>query len=195
MRKLLAVLLLLILIACVMAADSAFTTGGAGGPTVMDEVVLSPEHANIPLTNPGIPDVGHGIHHVIDYDPNTNESNTWGNLRCTNYQGGSIKADVYYTMETAATGNVVFTGELWAITALDAEDVDVPGFGTIVSVTNAVPAVAGRFKVATITFSTAGQLDSIAAGDLFAFRFTRDAANASDTAGGDMEVRMIRLYE
>lgn len=98
---------------------------------------------------------------------------------------------VYFSMETATSGNVIVLGRLFAITDGDSQDVNAKAFGTVnTSAATAVPGTAGHMKVLTLTLTNA---DSVAAGDLLGIYFARDGANGSDTATGDMAVWAVAV--
>lgn len=98
---------------------------------------------------------------------------------------------VYFSMESATTGNVIVLGRLFAITDGDSQDVNAKAFGTVnTSAATAVPGTAGHLKVLSLTLTNA---DSVQAGDLLGIYFARDGASGSDTATGDMAVWAVTV--
>lgn len=94
-------------------------------------------------------------------------------------------------MTSATTGNVILEGRLYAITPGDATDADAKGFAAAnTSSATAVPGTAGYVFEVSFALTNA---DSVAAGDQVILYVARDAANASDTATGDMEFETISL--
>lgn len=123
-------------------------------------------------------------------DDSTDEAAIWSTT-LTNYSGGTLKADVYYTMVSATSGDVVLTIQLMCVTNGDSADLDTASFASAGSVTDTVPGTAGYLDKVTITPTN----DSCADGDILILAFTRDANAGGDTASGDIEVRKVRLYE
>lgn len=106
---------------------------------------------------------------------------------------GTLKADIYYIMASATSGNVVWNISVNAVTDGDSEDLSsVSGYDTANAATVAVPATAGYLDVCTITLTND---DSVLAGDYMRLLLTRDANNGSDTASGDAYVGLVVLRE
>lgn len=73
-------------------------------------------------------------------------------------------------------------------------DIDADSFAAANSVDNTtVPATSGLVDVVTIAFTDGADMDSVAAGEMFRIKLTRDAA--SDTATGDAELHFVVLRE
>lgn len=85
--------------------------------------------------------------------------------------------------------NVVLAASLAAVSAGDAS-VSAKVFGTVNSVTIAVPDAANTQAVATITLTNA---DSLAQNDLVTLELYRDATNAADDASGDLIINYVRF--
>lgn len=110
------------------------------------------------------------------------------------YNGGTVKADVYYMMASATSGKVDFEVSIEAVSDGDALDLDAAESFDSVNAGNAtVPGTAGHPDVITITLTNK---DSMAAGDLLRLKLERDSDDATDdTATGDARVLAVRLYE
>lgn len=128
----------------------------------------------------------------LAFDAATKEQAMWS-LRMPADYASSPVLRVQFKMTSATSGNVVVEGRLAAVTDGDATDVDAKAFAAAnTSSATAVPATAGYLKEITLTLTNA---DSVAAGDFVVVYLARDAANASDTASGDMEfVAAALLY-
>lgn len=128
---------------------------------------------------------------ALAYDAGTNETAQWTAVAP---QGITtpLKALIYYVMASATSGDVDVDGAIEAVTDGDETDLDAgDSFDSVNSVDNTtVPGTAGYMDVIEITLTNA---DSIAAGDYFRLRLTRDAA--SDTASGDMYVLAVELRD
>lgn len=124
------------------------------------------------------------------FDATTREQMTWSFLMPVDY-GSAPVLKVQYKMASATSGNVVIEGRLAAVSDGDSTDVDAKAFGSAnTSSATAVPGTAGYMDEISLTLTNA---DSVAAGDFVVAYLARDAANASDTATGDMEVVSVAL--
>ncbi len=56
-----------------------------------------------------------------------------------------------------------------------------------------VPSTAGNVDIVNVTFTDGADMDSVAVGEGFRMKVTRDAA--SDTAAGDAELRFVEIKE
>ena len=128
---------------------------------------------------------------VLSFDAATNETAQW-TLKAPQSLTGTLTAVVSYMMATATSGDVDVDVSIEAITDADAVDLDTAdSFDTVNSTDNTtVPGTAGYMDEITVTLTNK---DSIAAGDYFRIRLTRDAA--SDTASGDMHVLAMELRD
>lgn len=107
---------------------------------------------------------------------------------------GTLKADVYYIMESATSGSVDWEVSVEAITEADAVDLDsAESFDTANAGNETVPATAGYLAVMTITLTNK---DSVASGDLVRMKVERDADDGTnDTASGDARLLGVEIYE
>jgi hypothetical protein len=96
-------------------------------------------------------------------------------------------------MSTATTGNVDWDVEFELI-GNEQLDVDADSFAAANSVDDTtVPGTSGFVDVVSIAFTDGADMDSVAAGDLFRIRVTRDAA--ADTATGDADLHAVEIRE
>lgn len=134
-------------------------------------------------------------HRCLDFDDATDESAVFSLVMPQHYAGGGISIYPHFAMTSATSGNVVLTVELERI-ADGGQDLDSDGFAAAVSATIAVPGTSGVVESSsTIALTDGAQMDSVAAGDAFRLRITRDADNASDTATGDLELIRVEIRE
>lgn len=128
---------------------------------------------------------------VLAFDDSTNETCQWSGIAAQGFTG-TVTALVYYIMASATSGDVDVDVSLEAVTDADAVDLDAgDSFDTVNSTDNTtVPGTAGYIDVVSVTLTNA---DSIAAGDYFRLKLTRDAV--SDTASGDMYVLAVELRD
>ncbi|TYB50229.1 hypothetical protein FXF51_56735 [Nonomuraea sp. PA05] len=125
------------------------------------------------------------------FDAATKEQLMWSFRMPEDYASTPV-LKVQFKMASAVTGNVVIEGRLAATTPGDATDQDAKAFAAAnTSSATAVPATTAG-KIGEISLALANA-DSLAAGDFVVVYFARDAANASDSAAGDMEVVSVAL--
>jgi hypothetical protein len=159
-------------------------------------VILTPESAQFPSTNfPQLLTV-HSTERrlALAFDAAAAESCMWSAIVPQGWTG-AITAIVTYIMASATSGKVDFTGEVEAVTDNDATDLDAAtSYDTANTITApTVPGTAGYIDQFTITLTNN---DSSAAGDLFRFRLTRDATDATnDTATGDCYVLSVEIRD
>jgi len=155
--------------------------------------IFRPETAKLPGTNPCIiSNSTTSVFPMLLCDASTDESATWISAAKPLVYGSSLTAYVFYTMASATSGNVVLDFSVMAVSDGDAADVDTESFASVNSVTKAVPGTAGHLDVAVIPITNH---DSLTLDDLAAWKINRDANNGSDTATGDIEIRMIVIAE
>ena len=74
------------------------------------------------------------------------------------------------------------------------QDIDSDGFAAVQSVDNTtVPGTSGHVDIVSIAFTDGAQMDSIAVGEYFRMKVTRDAV--SDTATDDAELIAVEIKE
>ena len=150
---------------------------------------------NIPPTsNPATPDT-RNLHPVLDFDDSTDEFAVFSLVLPSNYTGGGLTIYPRFSMTSATSGNVVASIEVERIG--DGQlDIDGNSFSAANTATIAVPATSGNVEASSaITFTDGTDMASIAAGEQFRLRFSRDANNGSDTATGDLELHGLDIYE
>jgi hypothetical protein len=91
----------------------------------------------------------------------------------------TVEVDVWYAMESATSGNVIFIGTLHPLS--DGGDVNAEGTG--MSVTSTVPGTAKLLKKAAMSATVA-----VSPGQMCSLSFGRWANNAGDTATGDCHI-------
>lgn len=143
-------------------------------------------------SNFATPDTRNG-HPVLDFDGATNESANFTGFMPWHYGGGGVTAYIGYSMTSATSGDIDWDLAFERI-GDQQQDIDSDGFASVQSVDNTtVPGTSGNVDVVTIAFTNGAQMDSVAAGEMFRIRITRDAA--SDTTTTDAELHFIVLRE
>lgn len=128
---------------------------------------------------------------VLDFDAATDESAVFvGTIpQGADFTTG-IAVRIYWIATSATTNDVVWNSAFERGTT----DLDADSFATAVAGTSTTNATSGIVTVTTINHSGA-EIDSLAAGDLFRLKITRDADNGSDTMTGDAEIVAIELRQ
>jgi hypothetical protein len=161
----------------------------ASGDTLL---IFVPQSNEPPASNPATFDVRNG-HPVLDFDATTNEIAIFSNNMPRNYAGGGLTAYLHYAMSTATSGDVDWDVAFERI-GDQQQNLDSDGFAAANSVDNTtVPGTAGLVDIVNVTFTNGADMDSIAVGEGFRIKVTRDAV--SDTAAGDAELRFIEIKE
>lgn len=131
-------------------------------------------------------------HPVLDFDDTTNESSVFTGVMPQNYGGGGVT--VYLHWSHAATSGDVDWDVAFERIGDQQLDVDSDSFAAVNSAdNNTVPSTAGNVDVVSVAFTDGADMDSVAAGELFRIKVTRDAA--SDTATGDAELHAVEIRE
>ena len=156
--------------------------------------VLSVSSPNLPGSAPAVIDSGLN-RRVLSYDASSTQSANWSDIALTNYQGGTLFCDVYFSFASATSGTCQFRGYVDAVTPgttnadSQSDSYDSANEGAVTTAS----ASAGRIFKQTITLTNK---DSAANGDLIVFKLDRDATDGTnDTATGNARVRAVVLYE
>lgn len=163
----------------------------ASGDTIL---VLTPLHNEPPSANAATIDL-RNQHAVLDFDAAADESAVFGGIMPRNYAGGGVTITLVWMASTATTGNVIWN------TAFerhqdDAFDLDADGFAAVqASAASAAPSASGETSYDMITHTDGAQMDSVAVGESFRLKVTRDADNGSDTMAGDAELLRVEIKE
>jgi len=155
-------------------------------------VVFTPQHGEPPASNFATLDT-RNEHPVLDFDAATNESAVFSGVMPRHYGGGGVTVYLHYAMSAATAGDVDWDAAFERI-GDQQQDIDSDGFAAVQSVDNTtVPGTLGLVDVVSIPFTAGAQMDSVAAGEGFRLKVTRDAA--ADTAGGDAELLFVEIKE
>ncbi len=161
----------------------------ASGDTL---AIFTPLHNEPPSSNAMTIDL-RNQHPVLDADTTTGEDAIFTGIMPRNYAGTTgVTVYVHWAASTAITGTI---GWLVAFERIGiALDIDADSFAaanTIVAVT--VSATSGIVVITNITFTDGADMDSVAVGELYRIKITRDVAN--DTAAGDAELLGVEIKE
>lgn len=161
----------------------------ASGDTLL---IFTPLQNEPPASNYATLDI-RNQHPVLDFDASTNEDAVFRGVMPRNYGGGGLTVYIHYAMSSATSGDVDWDVAFERIGDQQL-DIDSDSFAAVNSVDNTtVPGTSGNVDVVSVTFTDGADMDSIAAGEAFRIKITRDAA--SDTASGDAELIAVEIKE
>ena len=153
---------------------------------------FGPLHNEPPSSNPATFG-GRNAHPVLEFDAGTNEGAVFSAVMPQHYDGGGVTVYIHYSMSSATYGTVDWDAAFELVGDQD-QDIDSDGFAAANSVDDTmVPSTSGYVDVVSIAFTDGADMDSVAAGDLFRLKITRDAAN--DEASGDAELHAVEIRE
>lgn len=131
---------------------------------------------------------------VLAFDDAADQAAVFTGILPRHYAGGGLTVSLVFAMDTATTGDVVWTAAIERIGT--SQDLDADGFAAAQSSgAVAVAGTAGVPVVATIAFTDGAQMDSLAVGEAFRIRVVRDADNGDDDASGDAHLVVLELRE
>lgn len=132
-------------------------------------------------------------HPCLTFDDTTNENAIASELMPRNYSGGGVTVYIHYSMASATGGDIDWDVAFERIGDQQL-DIDADSFASVQSVDNTtVPGTSGYVDIVSIAFTDGAQMDSVAVGEAFRLKITRDAV--SDTATGDAELHRIEIKE
>lgn len=155
-------------------------------------LIFSAQHNEPPSSNYATIDT-RNEHLLLDFDASTDEAGVFSGVLPQNYGGGGVTVYLHYAMSSATSGNVDWDAAFERIGDQQL-DIDSDSFASVQSVDNTtVPGTSGNVDVVSIAFTNGAQMDSVAAGEAFRLKVTRDASN--DTAAGDAELIKVEIRE
>jgi len=155
-------------------------------------LIFLPTNNEPPSSNPMTLDT-RNLHPVLDADASTDESAVFTGVMPRHYAGGGVTVYIHYAMSSATSGNIDWDAQFERI-GDQQQDLDSDGFAAVQSVNNTtVPSTSGLVDIVSIAFTDGAQMDSIAVGESFRLKITRDAS--ADTAAGDAELVAVEIKE
>lgn len=162
----------------------------ASGDTLL---VFTPLHNEPPAANYATLDT-RNQHPVLDFDATADESAVFSSVMPRSYAGTTgVTVYLHYAMSSAEADTVDWDVAFERIGDQQL-DIDGDGFAAVNSVDNtAVPGNSGDVDIVNVTFTDGADMDSVAVGEGFRLKVTRDAVN--DDAAGDAELRFVEIKE
>jgi len=156
-------------------------------------LIFTPLHNEPPSSNYATLDL-RNLHPVLKFDDTTNESVVFTGVMPQSYAGTTgVTVYLHYSMTSATTGDVDFDAAFERIGDQQL-DIDADSFAAVNSVDNTtVPATSGLVDIVSVAFTDGADMDSVAVGELFRIKVTRDAV--SDTSAGDLELHAVEIRE
>src|SRR3990167_802874 len=134
---------------------------------------------------------------VLDFDDTADESAVFGGVLPAHNAGGGLTVTLVWMATSATSGGVSWDVSVEAH-ADDAFDIDADGFAAANNSGSATTASAtGEQQYTDITFTDGADMDSLAAGESFRLKVTRDAngTTATDDMVGDAELLRVIIKE
>lgn len=153
---------------------------------------FTPLHNEPPAASPATLDT-RNQHPVLDFDAAANESAVFSAVMPRHYGGGGVTVYLHYAMSSAEANTIDWDT---AFERIGDQQLDIDGdsFAAVQSVDNTtVPGTTGLVDIVAIPFTDGAQMDSIAVGEGFRTKVTRDAV--SDDAAGDAELVFVEIKE
>lgn len=161
----------------------------ASGDTLL---IFTALHNEPPSSNYATLDL-RNVHPVLDFDQTTNESAVFTGVMPRHYEGGGVTVYLHFSASGITSGDVDWDVSFERI-GDGQQDIDSDGFAAAQSVdNNTVPGTDGHVDIVNVAFTDGAQMDSVAAGELFRIKVTRDAA--SDTGAADAELHAVEIKE
>ena len=134
-------------------------------------------------------------HPVLDFDASTDESAVFSGIMPRHYGGGGVTVYLHVSASGITSGDYIFDVAFEKV-GDGSQDVDSDGFAAVNSLAaTAVPATDGHVDIVSVAFTDGADMDSVAAGEKFRLKITRDADNVSDTAAADIELHAVEIKE
>ncbi len=133
---------------------------------------------------------------ILDFDDSTDESIVFAGVMPRHYAGGGLTVTVGWMAATATSGTISLDAAFMSVTD-DADDLDSDEFAAANNANPTTASATGEVDYATITFTDGADMDSVAAGEYFRLKITRDAdgTTSTDDLSGDMELVFVEIKE
>lgn len=159
-----------------------------------DTLLTVPAWSGIPpAANYAVFDTRNG-HPIADFDDASDESLYFSLFMPAHYDGGGVAVDLFWSATSATSGDVKWAVSIERISDSN-QDIDADGFAAANTATDTAPGTSGHVTKATVTFTDGADMDSVAAGEWFRVKITRDADDGADTLSGDVELHSFVIRE
>jgi hypothetical protein len=155
-----------------------------------------PASASIPPASSFAPLTRRNNHLVAQFDDTADESVDFEGVLPDNYSAGGLTVRLVWLAASATTGTTRWEAQFERHED-DAVDLDSDSFASTQSAGGTAASVSGEPQYTDITFTNGAQIDSLAAGESFRLRVTRDAngTTGTDDMVGDAQLLRVILLE
>lgn len=131
---------------------------------------------------------------VLDFDASADESAVFGGVLPANYAGGGLTVTLVWMCTSATTGTCT-----WEVAIErhedDAFDIDADGFAAANTADGTAASATGEQQYTNITFTDGADMDSLAAGESFRLKVTRNQDSGTDDIASDVELLRVIVKE
>lgn len=161
----------------------------ASGDTL---VVFTPISGEPPAANAASFDLRNN-HPVWDFDGSANEEIVFSGVMPQGYAGGGVTVYIHYATDATDQDDIDWDAAFERV-GDQQQDIDSDGFAAVQSVNGtATPATSGLVDIVSIPFTDGAQMDSVAVGEGFRLKITRDAV--SDVMTEDANLFRVEIRE
>jgi hypothetical protein len=134
-------------------------------------------------------------HPMLLFDKDTDYSAVFSAVMPQNYAGTTgITVYIHWSADGVTVNDVIWDVSFERI-GTGQQDVDSDGFAAVNSVTDTAPGTDGDVEVCSVAFTDGADMDSVATGELFRIKITRDADNVSDDLDANAQLHAVELRE
>ncbi len=160
----------------------------ASGDTLL---ILHPFSNEPPSSNYATLDL-RNQHPVLDFDKDTDESAVFSAVMPQNYTAvRGVIVFIHWSADGVTVNDVIWDVSFERI-GDGRQDVDSDGFAAVNSVTDTAPGTDGYVTIENVAFTDGADMDSVAAGELFRIKITRDT---DDSLAADAELHAVEIRE
>ena len=161
----------------------------ASGDTLL---VFTPLSGEPPTANAAAFDLRNN-HPIWAFDGSANEEIVFSGVMPQAYAGGGVDVYIHYATQATDQDDIDWDAAFERV-GDQQQDIDSDGFAAVQSVNGtATPATSGLVDIVSIPFTDGAQMDSVAVGEGFRIKITRDAVN--DVMTEDAQLFRVEIRE
>jgi len=180
---------LILTVAMILVCSRVFA---ASGDTL---VVFTSINGEPPAANFATPDLRNAIP-VLDFDAATDETIEFSGFMPRHYAAGGVTVTVGWMATSATSGTISLDVGFKSVTD-DADDLDTKSYAAVNNGNPTTASATGEVDYIAVPFTDGADMDSVAAGEYFRLKVTRDAdgTTSTDNMTGDMELVFVEIKE
>jgi len=125
-----------------------------------------------------------GTYWVLGYDDASAEYAVWQGVMPDRYRGNGVAVDILFVAASDTTDTHTVQWEVgFELVAAGGHDIDATSFAAVNAANTTINATSGIASVCTVTFTDGADMDSVAAGETFRIRVSRNPDGTDDTTG------------